>query len=88
MTAIRKNNGVLNWYILKSTDSRLLTYSFGAAETDSPAQNDHDGDGKTDVAVWRETGGTFYVLNSNGGSVTATPWSFTSDTPIASYEKH
>ena len=88
LTAVRKSNGTLNWYILKSSNNQLLAYSFGATETDSPVQNDYDGDGKTDVAVWRETDGTFYVLNSNGGSVSAIPWGFTSDAPIAAYDTH
>ena len=76
------------WYVLKSNGSGYVGQAFGSAHTDTTAPGDYDGDGKTDVAVWRETDGTFYVLNSNGGSVSATPWGFTSDAPIAAYDSH
>lgn len=78
----------MTWYIKKSSDGGFLTYTFGAPATDVAVQNDYDGDGKTDVAVWRETNGTFYVLKSTDGSIVATPWGIDKDIPIAGYDTH
>lgn len=66
----------------------LLGYSFGITDTDTSVQNDYDGDGKTDVAVWRETDGTFYVLKSTDGDLYAVSWGYSTDSPIASYDTH
>jgi hypothetical protein len=78
----------LVWYILKSSDNALLAYSFGNTETDSSVQNDYDGDGKTDIAVWRESDGTSYVLKSRDNSLQVTNWGLTTDLPIAAYDTH
>ncbi len=78
----------LVWYVLKSSDNQLLASSFGITGTDITVQNDYDGDGKTDFAVWRDTNGTFYVLRSNGGGLTSVQWGTSGDMPIASYDSH
>jgi hypothetical protein len=78
----------LVWYILKSSDNRLLAHAFGATGTDQLAQNDYDGDGKTDVAVWRDTNGTFYALRSSDNGLTSVQWGLPSDLPIAGYDTH
>lgn len=77
----------LTWFIYRSSDAAFVAEVFGVTETDSPVQNDYDGDGRTDIAVWRETDGTFYILRSGGG-VTATPWGYSTDNPIAAYDTH
>ncbi len=40
-----------------------------SADNDLLAQDDYDGDGKSDIGVWRDTNGNFYVLRSSNGSV-------------------
>jgi len=81
--------GAIVWYILQSSNSSLIATPFGITEYDIPTQNDYDGDGKTDISVWRETDGTFYVLKSTGsGETTYASWGFISDFPIASYDTH
>jgi hypothetical protein len=39
-----------------------------------PVVNDFDGDGKTDISIWRPTDGFWYILNSSNGTVTQTQW--------------
>ena len=39
---------------------------------DIPVPGDYDGDGKTDMAVYRD--GTWFILRSFDGGVMAVPW--------------
>ncbi|MEP7038202.1 MAG: peptidase M23, partial [Acidobacteriota bacterium] len=57
------------------------------AKPDLPTQNDYDGDGKTDVSVYRPQTGTFFVINSSGG-VTARQFGQNGDYPVANYDTH
>ena len=41
----------------------LYSMTFGLA-TDVPAPADYDGDGRADIAVWRDSNQTFYSINS------------------------
>jgi hypothetical protein len=59
---------VSDFYIRRSSDNTLQALSWGLPG-DRLAPADYDGDGKTDVAVWRETEGSFYILNSSNNSV-------------------
>jgi len=79
----------LVWYIRRSTDGGLSATSFGLTGSDYNAQSDYDGDGKTDVAVWRNTNGTFYVQTStNVNSTLVYQWGSENDFPVASYDSH
>ena len=73
------------WYIRQSSTSyaTFVTYQWGLS-TDIPAPGDFDGDGKTDLAVWRPSTGAWYLLKS-GSNFTASDavqWGLSSDIPI------
>jgi hypothetical protein len=60
------------WHVLKSLDGTVFTlqgsaqWGHGAAR-DVPAPGDYDGDGRIDLAVWRPSIATWYVLKSSEG---------------------
>jgi len=55
-------------------------------------QNDYDGDGKTDLSVWRTTASssTFFYLSSSSGFISSTQFELgvNTDYPVASYDSH
>lgn len=96
-------NANLLWSIRKSTDGGLLQFTYGlTCRNDEPitacdanlVQNDYDGDGKTDPAIWRTTfaseTGTFYYLSSDSDYKTSYDfqWGVNYDYPVASYDSH
>ncbi len=56
-------------YILQSSNGVLRSQQFGTTGTDRPIRGDFDGDGKTDIAVYRSPGGIWYFLQSSDNSV-------------------
>jgi len=66
----------------------LAGTAFGLTGSDMNVQNDYDGDGKTDIAVWRDPTGTFYFVRSSNGTVGIIQWGLPSDFPAAAYDTH
>jgi len=66
--------------------------TFGALATDFVAQGDYDGDGRTDVAVWRPSAtanqSAFYSLSSISGSAVIFAFGSNGDYPVANYNSH
>jgi hypothetical protein len=52
---------------LRSSDDAFQGVQFGAAG-DQPTPTDFDGDGKSDIAVFRPSNGFWYYLRSSNGS--------------------
>jgi subtilisin-like proprotein convertase family protein len=71
----RPSNGV--WYVLRSSDLTPLIVQFGIS-TDVIVPADYDGDGKTDIAVYR--GGAWFILNSSNNIFRAVSWGVGGDT--------
>ena len=82
LSVFRPSEG--NWYLNRST-AGFAAIGFGNS-TDTLVPGDYDGDGKTDTAVFRPsntaTSPDFYVLNSNGFTVSGIAWGSTGDTPV------
>jgi hypothetical protein len=60
------------FFILRSGSNTELVQQFGTTGTDRPLPADYDGDRKADLAVYREAGGVWYILQSIDNSLRAT----------------
>lgn len=88
ITVARLSGGFLYWHLLKSdyfsqpnpTFSKYEVVQFGTG-SDAPAVEDFDGDGKTDIAVFRPQEGNWYILRSGTGQVQVTAFGTQGDKP-------
>jgi hypothetical protein len=60
------------WFILRSSDGGVTTKGWGGLAQDVPVPADYDGDGKTDVAVYRD--GLWFIIRSVDDLQAAVGW--------------
>ncbi|MDQ3374451.1 MAG: VCBS repeat-containing protein, partial [Acidobacteriota bacterium] len=75
------SNGIAIWQILQSSNGATRQVQFGLA-TDVTVPRDYDGDGKTDIAVYRPSNGFWYRLNSSDGSFFAIQFGLSTDITV------
>lgn len=79
----------LQWFYRRSIDGATVgPVNWGVTGTDLLAQNDYDGDGKTEYGIWRNTEGRFYIFNPVNSNFSVINWGEPSDFPVASYDTH
>ena len=71
------------WYVLKSSDGNWQPSYFGIKD-DKPTPADFDGDGITDVAVFRPSTNTWHIMRSSDGGYYNLQFGVSSDVPVPS----
>ena len=77
----------LSWYILRSSDFGFMAVQWGTTGTDILTQADYDGDGKTDIAIWRNSNTHYYVRASSTETLQFAQWGLNNDIPLAGYNQ-
>ncbi|MBV9959949.1 MAG: VCBS repeat-containing protein, partial [Acidobacteria bacterium] len=67
------------WFVRRSSDGGTSAQQWGLT-TDLPAPGDFDGDGKADIAVFRD--GNWYILRSWSNQLHAPHWGQAGDQPV------
>ncbi|HEX6125134.1 MAG TPA: VCBS repeat-containing protein [Pyrinomonadaceae bacterium] len=73
------------WYYATNPDAPATNYNstpWGVAG-DKPIPGDFDADGQNDVAIFRPSEGTFYILRSSDGVLQSHRWGASTDTPVS-----
>jgi hypothetical protein len=85
-----KLDGTLEvWYMRNNATQTFTATTFGKGDPafvdyDFPLRGDYDGDGISDIAVWRQLEQTYYVKQSSNGSINAQNWGISiDDVPLA-----
>lgn len=79
-SAIQNINGGMLWHNYLSL-SGYQPVNFGLFNQDVAVPASFDSDTKTDIAVWRDSTGTFYVLRSEDNTVQAVQFGVSGDNP-------
>ena len=72
--------GTANWFAKNSSTGTSVQRLFGHPG-DVPVPFDYDGDGRTDMALWRPSTGEWLVIHSLTGQLRTVQWGVGGDTP-------
>ena len=70
----------MSWVYRPADFTLGVAAAFGTS-SDKPVQGDYSGDGKTDIAFWRESTGEWFILRSEDSSFYSIPFGQTGDKP-------
>ncbi len=80
----------LVWWIQNSSNGSIRVQTFGVTGTttnrDLPVQGDYDGDARTDIAIYRQTGNMFWVFNSLSSTAQPIQWGVAGDFPVNHFD--
>lgn len=85
--AVRRTSANQWYYKRAAPGGALSTLSFTGGvfmqSADISVAGDYDGDGRTDIAVWRPANGTWYIQKSSTNTLRSDQWGMAGDVPIA-----
>lgn len=74
IVVVRHTDHPMTWYIRNTATGVTTATSFGIGNPtpstgfDYPVRGDYDGDGRHDIAIWRQSNQTFYYLRSSSNN--------------------